>query len=219
MTDHIDQLLVLTRDHIRARVADGSLRRMIVNSIEPDGSLVLREVGTGTIHEEPYRALAGPSSYLVDDYVLVGEVMGRGSATGVTRVVLGKFGNNSPQTITDAASASTSTTPSTSNVTTYQDALTLSLALPAGTWTVTAHGGLALSHSVNQANWRIEIDGNAPTGHTLSLVTEQQVMAAHRRTGVAGGRTIAIKVQMKSLTAGTTTARNPHVMVTAVRTA
>lgn len=218
MTDHATRALAMHRDHVRNSVANGSLRRMIVNSIEPDGTLVLREVGTGTVHDEAYLALASPSPYAVNDYVIMGEVMGRGEGSGTTRVVLGKATNNSPVVISDAASQSTSDTANTASVTTFANAITLNLALPAGTWTVKARGDVMLAHNVNRANVRIEIDGTFSTQHTLALVTEARVVATHTRSGLAGDRTIAIRVLFKSFDAGTASARNPSIEVTAVRT-
>jgi hypothetical protein len=218
MTDHAVKLMTLQKETMQAGIANGSLRRMVVNSVETDGTLTLREVGTDVVHDEPYLALASPSPYAAEDYVIVGEVMGRGSRGSSTRVVIGKPTNNSPVTLADAKSQATADTPNTSSISTYADAVVLSLVLAAGTWSVTAHGGLLLSHNVSQASWRIEIDGNAPSAHTLALVTEQKVNAAHSVTGIAGGRTITVKVQYRSFTAGTSTARNPSVMVTAIRT-
>ena len=218
MTDHATRFWSMQRDHVRTSVANGSLRRMIVNSIEPDGTLVLREVGTNVVHDEPYLALASLSPYAVNDYVIVGEVMGRGEGSGVTRVVIGKPTNNSPLVISDGSSDSLATTPSTADVTNYANAITFNLALPAGTWTITAHGDLLLAHNVNRANWRLEIDGNASTAHTASLVTEKRVAAHHTRSNVTGDRTVAIRLAFKSLDAGTASARNPSISVTAVRT-
>ena len=215
--DYVAQLWALHRANVQSSVASGSLRRMIVDSVEPDGKVVVREVGTGDVHDEPYLALASPSPYVAGDYVIVGEVMGRGLDTGSTRVVLGKAGINSASVISVADSQATSSTPTTSSTATYADAITVTVALPAGTWAVAAEGSLLMSHNVSQASWRIEIDGNASSPHTLSMVTEERFAAAHRVASVTGGRTIAVKVQFRSFTAGTTSARNPMLSVTAVR--
>jgi hypothetical protein len=218
MTELAVNLASLMRDHVSRQVANGSLRRMQVVSVEDGGTLVCREVGTNTVHDEEYIAPAASGPHSPDDYVIVGEIIGRGTNRSSTRVVLANLSNLGQSTIASTKSQATSDTASTSNVSTYQDALTISLVLPAGTWTINAHGGLLLSHNVNQASWRLQIDGDAPTGHTLGLVTEQRVTAAHTLTNVSGGRTITVKVQFRSNTAGTSTARNPSLDVTAVRT-
>jgi hypothetical protein len=209
----------LHRANVRGSVGDASLRRMVVDSVEPDGTLVVREVGTNTVHDEPYLAIASPSPYQAGDYVIVGELIGRGAESGSTRVVLGKAGINSPSTISDAKSQATSDTVTTTNIppAAFVNAITLPLVLPAGTWTVSAQGSVLMSHSVNQASFRLEIDGQFSNTHTLSMVTEERFGAAFSRTGIAGGRTINVRVQFQSFNAGTTSARNPMVSAVAVR--
>lgn len=217
--DYVAQLWALHRANVQSSVANGSLRRMVVDSIEPDGKVIVREVGTNDIHDEPYLALASPSPYVAGDYVIVGEVLGRGPDSGSTRVVLGKAGINSPSTISDAKSQATSDTASTTNVppAPFVSAITLALALPAGTWTVSAAGSVLLSHSVDRASFRLEIDGQVSNTHTLSMVTEERFGAAFSRSGIAGNRTINVRVMFQSFTAGTTSARNPMISATAVR--
>jgi hypothetical protein len=207
----------LTRDTVRSSVANGSLRRMVVDSVEPDGTLVVREVGTNTVHDEPYQALASPSPYQAGDYVIVGEVMGRGSDSGTTRIVVGKAGINSASTVGDSKSQATSDTPSTADVTNFVNVITLALTLPGGTWAVNAQGSVLMSHNVNQASFRVEIDGTFGNTHTLSMVTEERFAAAHSVASVSGGRTINVRMQVRSFTAGTTSSRNPVITVTAVR--
>jgi hypothetical protein len=50
-------------------------------------------------------------------------------------------------------------------------------------------------------------------------VTEERFGVAHAVEDIAGGRTINVRVQFRSNTAGTTSARNPSVQAIAVRTA
>jgi hypothetical protein len=219
MTDHAQKLWALHRDNVIRNVADGSLRRMVVNAVEPDGTIQVREVGTNVVHDEPYKALDSTTGFAVGEYVIVGEVMGRGSELSRTRVVLGRMGASSASIIVDVESNQTATTPNTSSVVTFANAISLSMALPAGTWTVTASGDLLLSHNSNRGSWRVEIDGNAPAEHTLSMVTEDRFAATHKRVGLVGSRTITVNLQYKSFDAGTTTARNPRIEVKAVRTA
>jgi hypothetical protein len=219
MTDHATRAWALQRDTVYRSVAAGSLRRMIINSVEGDGTFQVREVGTGTVHDEPYIALDSTTGFAVDQYVIVGEIMGRGTEVGSTRVILGRVGAGSVGVIEEANSQSGSDTPSTSSVTTFANAMTLPVALPAGTWSITASCDLLLSHNVNRGNWRVEIDGVGSTQHTLSMVTEERFAVGHKRTGLAGNRTINVNLQFKSFDAGTISARNPRIEVKAVRTA
>jgi hypothetical protein len=219
MTDHAQKLWALHRDNVVRNVADGSLRRMVVNAVEPDGTIQVREVGTNVVHDEPYKALDSTTGFAVGEYVIVGEVMGRGSELSRTRVVLGRMGASSAAVIEDVASNQAATVGNTSSVVSFVNAISLSMALPAGTWTVTASGDVLLSHNSNRGNIRVEIDGNAPAEHTQTMVTEQRFAAAHKRVGLTGDRTITVNLQYKSFDAGTTTARNPRIEVKAVRTA
>jgi hypothetical protein len=219
VSDHAARLWALHRDNVKANVAAGSLRRMVVNAIEADGTIQVREVGTNVVHDEPYVALDGTTGFAIGQYVIVGEVMGRGPESGSTRIVLGRVGAGSAAMLVDAASQATADTTSTASVTTFANAITLTLTLGTGTWTVKASGSVLLSHNVNQGSWRMEIDGDFSNTHTLSMVTEERFGAAHRVAGISGGRTINVRVQYRSNTAGTTSARNPMVEATAVRTA
>lgn len=218
MSEHGTRLFGLINDRVSTMVAGVSLRRYRVAGIEPDGTLALEDLATGEVDGESYFALDSPTPYEVGNYVMVGEVIGRGSNASSTRVVIGKRGANSPPVVSEVKSQSTADTASTASVTTYANAMTLAVVLPSGTWAVMASGSVLLSHSVNQGSWRIEIDGDAPSPETLSMVTEERFAASHKLAGVAGNRTIQVRVQYRSSTAGTTSARNPSLTVTAIRT-
>jgi hypothetical protein len=213
------QFLGLIRDGVQERVADGSLRRYVVSAIDVDGDVFVSEVGTGEAHDASYAVLDIAVPVAVGDYVIVGEIMGRGAEGSATRMVLGKRGANSPAVVTDAFNQQASSTPSTSSVTTFANAITLALVLPVGTWTVSAQGSVLLSHNVNEGSFRMEIDGDFSTTHSLPMVTEERFGVAHAVEDIAGGRTINVRVQFRSNTAGTTSARNPSVQAIAVRTA
>lgn len=125
---------------------------------------------------------------------------------------------NSP--VLDQLAQSSADTASTASTSTYATAADLALVLPAGTWRVQAMGGLALVHgAAGTSNWRIEIDGDGGTSRALALGAELQVVDDHVLSSVAGGRTVRVKVQYKSSTAGTSSARNPWVLAIASRTA
>lgn len=215
MTERATRILSLQRDHVTETVAGISLRRYLVDSIDGDGYLVLEDLASGEVEDEPYVALDTPGGYAAGDEVYVAEVMGRGGLGSSTRIVVGKPGGGTSGRIemadTDAVGGNNTTT-------NFATVKTLSVPLPAGMWSIVAVGSLLMSHSVNQAAWRIVIDGNAATEHALSMVTEERFEAAHDRSGIAGGRTVDVTLQARSVTAGTTTWRNPSLRVTAMRT-
>jgi hypothetical protein len=219
VTDHATRAWALQRDTVYRSVAAGSLRRMIIHAVEGDGTYQVREVGTDTVHDEPYIALDSTTGFAVDQYVIVGEIMGRGTEVGSTRVILGRIGTGSPGIVTNAESNQSSFWFNWSDVTNWANAITITLVLGAGTWTVSAQGSVLASHNVNRGNVRMEIDGNFLNEHTLTMVTENRFAVAGVVSGIAGNRTINIRVQFKSFDAGTVTARNPVVSAMGVRTA
>jgi len=92
------------------------------------------------------------------------------------------------------------------------------LVLPTGTWTVRAVGGLAVYHSAGDAAWRIQIDGRDDnSGHALSVTSELSAVDDATVSGVAGGRTVPVRVQYRSAAGGTAFGRNPWVWVVATR--
>lgn len=125
---------------------------------------------------------------------------------------------NSPFIVNGAQS--TSDAASTTSTVNYSTAMTLSVPLPTGTWTVTATGGLQLIHSAGgNVNFQINVDGQAGTERTLSAnaSVHQSFVTNNEQTGRTG--TINVTVRFKSNAAGTTTARNPWLYVVARRTA
>jgi hypothetical protein len=219
VTDHATRAWALQRDTVYRSVASGSLRRMIIHAVEGDGTFQVREVGTDTVHDEPYIALDSTTGFDVDQYVIVGEIMGRGTEVGSTRVILGRIGAGSVGVIEDADSQTSADNTTNASVTTFVNAMTIALPLPAGTWNVTGSGDLLLSHNVNRGHYRMEIDGVSVSDHASSMVTEERFAVAGRRVGLAGDRTINNNLQYKSFDAGTTSCRNPRIEVKAVRTA
>lgn len=131
------------------------------------------------------------------------------------------FGSaNTP--VVDAASQSNATSTNTTSTTIYEDAATLALALPVGTWSVTAIGGLGAKHSGDDAvSLVIEINGTLGTARTLDCqaATFRTIVDNATVTGIAGGGSINVKVRFRSSDAGTTTVNNPWVIAIATRTA
>jgi hypothetical protein len=125
---------------------------------------------------------------------------------------------NSPFVMNGAQS--TSDAASTTSTVNYSTAMTLSVPLPTGTWTVTAQGGIQLIHSAGgNLNFQINVDGVAGTERTLqgNATTYSQYVTNNEQTGRSG--TINVTMRFKSSAAGTTTARNPWLFVVARRTA
>lgn len=121
--------------------------------------------------------------------------------------------------VTDTLAQSLADTGSTTSTTNYANAATLNVTLPSGTWDVKAVGGLGISNTGGRSNFQITIGGTAGPNQTLTVTTLAHAVTNAEKTGVAGGGVVAVAVQFKSLDAGTTTARNPWLMVTAIRTA
>jgi hypothetical protein len=114
---------------------------------------------------------------------------------------------NSPIVVTSAQSSADDGTCTSTTV--YDVAMSVNLVLPVGTWSIDAVGGVAMLHSAGNANrWAIEIDGVEGTARTASCPT-----------GVAGNRTVVVRVLYRPSDAGTATAANPWILISANRTA
>jgi len=125
---------------------------------------------------------------------------------------------NSP--LVFVGSQSTSDAASTTSTVNYSTAMTLSCALGEGTWTVRSVASVQLIHSAGgNVNWQTNIDGVAGTERTLQA--NASAYATFLTTNEVTGRTgtINVTVRFKSSAAGTTSARNPMLLVIATRTA
>jgi hypothetical protein len=129
---------------------------------------------------------------------------------------------NTPFSVAD--SQTSADTPTTTNTATLQDAMSVNMTLPSGTWTVTAICWIDLLHSTsNRVSVAVSIDGNAGSSNSPSApATTPQYRtckADHAVGSISGGRTIVLKAQYKALDAGTVTANNPALWALARRTA
>lgn len=131
------------------------------------------------------------------------------------------FGSvNTP--ITFMSTFSVPTVSSTTDTVNYQEALTGDITLTAGTWTISAMGGSNLKHSASgEVNLVIEIDGVIDVARTVNLASAEYlwIIDEHEATGIAGNQDVTVRVLYKSSDAGTTSARNPALLVIAKRTA
>lgn len=125
--------------------------------------------------------------------------------------------------LANSGSQASADTPSTTNTSTLQDAISVNLVLPLGTYTVWVQGGVNLVNSASAtARVAATIDGNTGNIHVTPALTTSSYtycVAAHDVSGISGSRTIAIKIQYRCGSANTTTASNPSLMVIARRTA
>lgn len=110
---------------------------------------------------------------------------------------------------------------STTDTVNYSTAMQLDILLPVGTWNVNVLGGLQLIHSASlTAAFRVEIGANVGTGRTtgnLSSTVYTMHVDNHRIGSIAGNAITSIFVKYRSNGAGTTSARNPWAVLTAVR--
>lgn len=118
---------------------------------------------------------------------------------------------------------SSSDVSSTTDALSWKTAATLSVTLPTGTWTVHAVGGLQLLRSSGGADtcsWRIAVGATGGTERSLTIGADDYLTVIDNAevSSVASG-SVDITVQFQQLSAGTIAARNPWVIVNAVRSA
>lgn len=157
-----------------------------------------------------------PSAFTLENALTVEGAITATSTIAGTGITGTSF--NSPLFQTDAQSASDAA--STTSTAVYSTALTTSIALGTGTWTVYALGGLHLTHSAGStANMLIQIDSEDGTARSLSpdATVYTHFVSEHIKAGCTG--TINVLVRFKSSAAGTTAARNPWIIIAARRTA
>jgi hypothetical protein len=128
-------------------------------------------------------------------------------------------------TVFNTNSQASATTASTTNTTTMQDAISVTITLPGGilntgTYLVTVMGGVSLINSAG-ATARICADINGNTGNIhvtppLNTATYTYCVAAHQ-ANIIGGQVVTCKMQYRCGSANTTTASNPSIMVMAKR--
>lgn len=119
---------------------------------------------------------------------------------------------------------SSSSTPSSTNTSTFVDAITNTIVLPAGTWTLYVSGGINAIHSVAGGGWRVQsvcdsVVGQInvpPPAQTAGYTTG---FTSDTYTSVTGNRTVTCQIQYRPNSAGTCTTTNPFIMIRAVRTA
>ena len=122
-----------------------------------------------------------------------------------------------------AHDSTSSATPSdnTASTVTYAVAMDYSITLPTGTWTVRAMGGAGLAHSASgTVQFRVSIAGQDSTARSYTATSPtvySTVIDDDSATGQTG--TISVYVHFRSITAGTTYAKNPFLWIQAERTA
>jgi hypothetical protein len=124
--------------------------------------------------------------------------------------------------VVDHVTADASDTTSTAAISTFQQAYSRSVTLPAGTWTIYATAWLMLKNSAgNNAQLRIQVDGTPGGTRTVPTVSGsyQTAMCHCPLASVAGGRSVTVLMEFHGVTSGTTSAANPAMLTIAQRTA
>jgi hypothetical protein len=205
----------------REMAADVAPRLLYVDSVT-SGLVTLREADGTVIGEDV--AWIGSVSPQAGDAVVAIQIPGRGHkhARG-SRVALGPVNRSGVAGIVEReASASVSITPSNSVTSSYEDAITLSIPLGAGTWDVTAIGDLALIHSAGtKCDIRIVVAGNQTERQTQNLHASiySRWGVSRRETGLTGGGSVTVTLQYRPFNTGTAGAANPMLHVIAIQTA
>lgn len=125
--------------------------------------------------------------------------------------------------VTEHGSQDSADTSSTASTTIYSTAITRSITLPAGTWTVRANGWITLIHSASlKATYRVKVDGTAGT----AMVTENLSATLYSmwgdigsKSGIVGPGAFDVVLEYHSSGAGTTSASNCLLWIAATRTA
>ena len=112
-------------------------------------------------------------------------------------------------------------TPDTTNTATSVLALQTSLHVPAGTWTITVNGGIALRRdALGQSYGAIEVESDEAGGYTLNIDDSwTQIGLARTVTSFPGNQDINVRVRFRSVASGRTYARNPWQRIDLERTA
>jgi hypothetical protein len=221
-TDHAERLgAALAR-----RLAKLAPRRLFVDSVS--SGLIVLEEADGTLIDEPI-AWISAVPLVPGDAVVRLTLPGSGDRHAApSHVAIGPIRRTDlPSAISDTpivgvAAQNAADTASTTSTSVYSDALVVNQALPAGTWTIQVYGSIFMRHSAAGAvDVRTEIGGVGQTEITQSVVSAgfDRVAVAGGRAGVAGGGTVAIKLQYRANAAGTATADQPGMIFLATRTA
>lgn len=103
------------------------------------------------------------------------------------------------------------------------DAVSMSIVLPDGTWTLYGVGGGVSYHSATASHLLgVSLDGTDGSGASVSSVPagdRVSVTAVSSKAGVIGGGSVTCKIGFRSSTAGTMTMDSSWIQVIAIRTA
>lgn len=122
-------------------------------------------------------------------------------------------------------SASASDTPSTTNISTFVNALLWTWdELPDGLYVISIHGSLLMAHDAGgQVNLRLVCEGVAGTDFAVTVVAESPsttrvaVAQGFNDVVIDDGNGATIELEFKGNVSGTTSARNPAITATAIR--
>lgn len=166
----------------------------------------------------PWNAVTGS----FDDGSIPAQAIGDGSVDDAHFALLAEVVGPIHVPVIARGAQTASDTTSTTSTTTYQQAITVDVALPAGTWTILAFGGASFTHSAaGSVDFYVEIAGSGALSRsvTVSATNFEAGIDTAFATGIAGGGNVTIRVVFRSNTAGTTAANSPWFCLVAVRTA
>jgi len=78
----------IMEDHVTSQVLSTSMRKMIIDNIDSDGNIAVKESGTGNLLDENYARIVFREP-IPGDAVLVAEIPGRGKTADPTRIIIG----------------------------------------------------------------------------------------------------------------------------------
>lgn len=218
------RLLVNLREKTASKVDEGLGKYGIVSSVA--GNLCAVRLTSDTAASGQLLAFAAGFTPQAGDMVTLIPMSGGGyTAMPLTpsspREEAGHFHDARYAYVSRVSSQSTADTSTNASTVSYVTALTLTIALPTGSWTLAVVGGCGLIHSAaSTANILIRSDGVDGSANVLTCPSGggeyRMCVADLTRTGRTG--TVDTLVRYKASAAGTVTANNPWIQVFAYRT-
>lgn len=209
-------------ESIERRIATAAPFRAVVDSLSAGKVAIIRE-GSDDADTQLYARLAGFDLVAGDEVlcinlgkqaVVLGKLQ-RAAASGLSLPML-----NFPIIKWDQSNTNFTNTDTANDA----DAISTTIVLPTGTWTLYGIGGTVASHSaVANQRCRISLDGTLGDETQIGSATNPidsrvSLTAGGSKTGVTSG-TKTCKMVFKSATVGTMTVDFSWIQITAVRTA
>lgn len=203
---------------IEDRITGVAAFRAIVTGVS-GGLVTIRRLDATTADTKAYASVAG-FDVAVDDEVLCIPLGGQPVIVGR---ILRSGSDWSGQQYVKADSQLASDTATSTDTTNYVDAMTFTLAVPNGTYTVTAVGSILAQHSAtDRVTVRTQVEATALNSHQLYCPNSGDAYNRLEASGTStpfvvadGGLTAYVKYRPHD--AGTATVTNPSLLVIATR--